>query len=171
MSKPNIAWISGLMLLSTSLPVNAIRPNNHSIQNVAQASESDRSAQQVTVRITTNLNKGSGTLLKKRGNTYLVLTNAHVLKGASKIQLQTYDGQTHTAQRLPNAFGGQSDLALIEFTSTKRYSTPEIANFTPQKGQKVYAAGYEARSGKFQSSEGEVQQVLKKATRLATVAK
>jgi tetratricopeptide (TPR) repeat protein/S1-C subfamily serine protease len=157
MSKPTIAWISGLMLLSTSLPVNAIRPN-HSTQNVAQASESERSAQQVTVRITTNLNRGSGTLLKQRGNTYLVLTNAHVLRGSSKIQIQTYDGQTYTAQRLPNAFGGQTDLALIEFTSTKRYPTPEIANFTPQKGQKVYAAGYEARSGKFQSSEGEVQQ-------------
>jgi tetratricopeptide (TPR) repeat protein/S1-C subfamily serine protease len=157
MSKPTISWISGLMLLSTSLPVNATRPN-HPTQNVAQASESDRSAQQVTVRITTNLNRGSGTLLKKRGNTYLVLTNAHVLRGSSKIQIQTYDGQTYTAQRLLNAFGGQTDLALIEFTSTKRYPTPEIANFTPQKGQKVYAAGYEARSGKFQSSEGEVQQ-------------
>jgi tetratricopeptide (TPR) repeat protein/S1-C subfamily serine protease len=157
MSKPTIAWISSLVLLSTSVSVTAISPN-YSIQNVAQASESDRSAQQVTVRVTTNLNKGSGTLLKKRGNTYLVLTNAHVLRGSTKIQIQTYDGQTYTAQRLPNAFGGQTDLALIEFTSTKRYPTPEIANFTPQKGQKVYAAGYEARSGKFQSSEGEVQQ-------------
>jgi tetratricopeptide (TPR) repeat protein/S1-C subfamily serine protease len=157
MSNPYIAWMSGLLLLSTSLPVTAIRLNP-SIQHVAQASESDRSAQQVTVRITTNLNQGSGTLLKKRGNTYLVLTNAHVLRGSSTIQIQTYDGQTHTARRLPKAFGNKSDLALVEFTSAKPYPTPELANFTPQAGQKVYAAGYGARSGKFQSAEGEVQQ-------------
>jgi len=58
-------------------------------------------ASRITVRVMGNNNGGSGTLIAKRGNTYLVLTNAHVIRGVNSIHLQTSDGKTYSAQILP----------------------------------------------------------------------
>ncbi|MDB9354351.1 hypothetical protein PN458_10465, partial [Nodularia spumigena CS-336/02] len=59
-------------------------------------------ASQTTVRVRGDSNGGSGTLLAKQGNTYLVITNAHVIRGVNNIKLQTTDNKTYTAKIIPN---------------------------------------------------------------------
>jgi tetratricopeptide (TPR) repeat protein/S1-C subfamily serine protease len=165
MSNPYIAWMSGLVLLSASMPVMAINPTHSKpigIEGMAQTAPEEtleQIAQRATVRIVTGQNKGSGTIISKRDNTYLILTNSHVVRGAQSIQVQTFDSQTHSAKVVPNAFTNEQDLALLEITSSKSYSVPEIASFSPRVESDTLSAGYEARSGKFQTSEGKVQQL------------
>jgi S1-C subfamily serine protease len=138
MSNPYIAWASCLVLLSVSMPVMAIspaHPKTVGIEGIAQTAPEETLAQiaeRSTVRIVTGQNKGSGTILSKRDNTYLILTNRHVVRGAQSIQVQTFDGQTYPAKVVPNAFTNEQDLALLEITSTKSYSVPEIASFSPR---------------------------------------
>jgi tetratricopeptide (TPR) repeat protein/S1-C subfamily serine protease len=165
MSNPYIAWMSGLVMLSASMPVMAINPTHSkpvSIEGMAQTAPEEtleQIAQRATVRIFTGQNKGSGTIISKRDNTYLILTNSHVVRGAQSIQVQTFDAQTYQARVVPNAFASQQDLALLEITSSKSYSVPEIAGFSPRIESDTLSAGYNARSGKFQTSEGKVQQL------------
>jgi tetratricopeptide (TPR) repeat protein/S1-C subfamily serine protease len=169
MSNPSIALISSLVLLSASMPVMAIspaHPKTVGIEGIAQIAPEEtlaQIAQRSTVRITTGQNKGSGTIISKRGNTYLILTNNHVVRDAQSIQVQTFDTQTYSATVVPNAFTNQQDLALLEITSTKSYSVPEIASFSPRLESETLSAGYVASSGKFQSSEGKVQQLPSQA--------
>jgi tetratricopeptide (TPR) repeat protein/S1-C subfamily serine protease len=165
MSNPYIAWASCLVLLSVSMPVMAISPTPPKpvgIEGIAQTAPEEtlaQIAQRSTVRITTGQNKGSGTIISKRNNTYLILTNSHVVRGAQSIQVQTFDAQTYAAKVVPNAFMNEQDLALLEITSTKSYSVPEIASFSPKLEYDTLTAGYGARSGKFQTSEGKVKQL------------
>ena len=63
-----------------------------------------QTAQQITVRITANNNGGSGVLIAKKGNSYLILTNAHVTRRGSKFEIQTPDGQKHTATPVDGGF-------------------------------------------------------------------
>jgi tetratricopeptide (TPR) repeat protein len=169
MSNPSIAWASLLVLLSTCMPAMAISPAHPkpaSIGGMAQTTPEEtleQIAQRATVRIVTGQNKGSGTIISKRDNTYLILTNSHVVRDAQNIQVQTFEGQTYLATVVPNAFAKEQDLALLEITSSKSYSVPEIANFSPQLESETLTAGYGASSGKFQSSEGKVQQLPSQA--------
>jgi tetratricopeptide (TPR) repeat protein/S1-C subfamily serine protease len=164
MTNPYVAWMSGLVFLCTSMPVLAISPTqskpvgNGGIAQTQPEESLEQIARQVTVRIVTGQNTGSGTIISRRDNTYLILTNNHVVRGAQNIKVQTYDGQTYLAKLLPNAFITQQDLALLEITSTKTYHVPDLADFSPRVESETLSAGYEARSGKFQTSEGKVQQ-------------
>jgi tetratricopeptide (TPR) repeat protein/S1-C subfamily serine protease len=165
MSNPSIAWASLLVLLSTCMPAMAISPAHSKPAGIGEMAQTtpeetlEQIAQRATVRIVTGQNKGSGTIISKRDNTYLILTNSHVVKGAQSIQVQTFDTQTYSAKVVPNAFAKEQDLALLEITSSKSYSVPEIASFSPQLESETLSAGYGASSGKFQTSEGKVQQL------------
>jgi tetratricopeptide (TPR) repeat protein len=118
--------------------------------------------QQVTVQVITPNNRGSGTLLAKRENTYLVLTNRHVVRDGAKIELRTADGQRHVAKLVENGFQDQSDLALLEFTSTTPYQVPTIGEFTPKPGLNLLSAGYAAESGQLELQSSQLKSVLSK---------
>ena len=81
----------------------------------------NRIAKDITVRITSANNGGSGVLIAQKGNTYLVLTNAHVTRRTSQFEIQAPDGQKYTAKPIDGGFDRKYDLALLEFTSIKQY--------------------------------------------------
>jgi tetratricopeptide (TPR) repeat protein/S1-C subfamily serine protease len=116
-------------------------------------------ASRITVRIIGNNNGGSGTLLAKQGNTYLVLTNSHVIRGVKSIHLQTSDGKTYSAQIVSNTNFEKSDLALLQFQTNQTYCLQELANFLPNTDTQVMATGYSAAKGKIVFSTGTVQQI------------
>ncbi|MEO1761662.1 MAG: hypothetical protein AAFR83_06775, partial [Cyanobacteria bacterium J06629_18] len=58
-------------------------------------------ANKITVKVIGDNNGGSGTLIGKQGNNYLVLTNSHVIQGINSIKLQTADGKTYSAEIVP----------------------------------------------------------------------
>ena len=128
--------------LSQSAPV----ADNSSRQVIPQAAQAV--AAKVTVRIKVGEGFGSGVLVGKKGNTYLILTNAHVITKQADIALtiKTPDRQSYPARRVKDLQVGKFDLALLEFTSTSTYQLATIAirayNSSLTKGTKLVAAGF-----------------------------
>ncbi|TRU92710.1 MAG: hypothetical protein EWV75_19795, partial [Microcystis wesenbergii Mw_QC_S_20081001_S30D] len=91
MIKPSIA----LILLFSLLPqpgLTLVTPAAGNISNdrilTAQGDRElteEQILQRVTVRITSETNRGSGIIIGKKGSIYLVLTNAHVIRGATTL--------------------------------------------------------------------------------------
>ena len=116
---------------------------------------------QITVRVIGDNNGGSGTIFAKKGNSYLVVTNSHVLLGVNKVQIKTPDNQTYSAQILPNTNFGKLDLAVLQFTSNQNYCLPkEIASFDINTDTPIIAAGYSSSKGEMLFRTGKVQQII-----------
>ncbi|AFZ08159.1 WD-40 repeat-containing protein [Oscillatoria nigro-viridis PCC 7112] len=103
-------------------------------------------AQQITVRIQ-GPKGGSGVILEKRGSTYYILTNWHVVDKAGDYEVVTPDGQAHSVsyslvRRMPGA-----DLAIVPFSSTQSYPLAQLANSAATKGNKAYVAGWPISGG------------------------
>ncbi|MBD2680930.1 MULTISPECIES: serine protease [Nostoc] len=117
-------------------------------------------AKRITLRVIGDNNGGSGTLLAKKGNSYLVVTNSHVVRGVNSISLQTSDGKTYSAQIVPKTNFDKFDLALLQFQSNQNYCLPkEIAASVPDKDMPVIAAGYSSEKGEIVFRKGTVQQI------------
>ncbi len=104
---------------------NQVAQSEPELLNAATAKQL---AAKITVQIKIGESGGSGVLIGKRGNTYLVLTNAHVVIAETAIAIKTPDGQSYNAQRVKNTQVGKFDLALLEFSSTRSYQLAR-ANF------------------------------------------
>lgn len=82
---------------------------------------------------------GSGSIIDSRG---YVLTNVHVVSGASKIYISLFDGSQYEGQVV--GLDTASDLAVLKFTvpEGKKLKTIDFGNSTSLKvGQKVIAIG------------------------------
>lgn len=108
------------------------------------ATEVSRIAEAITVRID-GQNPGSGVLIKKQGDTYTVLTAAHVVATEDEYEVITTDEQRYPlaysrVTKLPNV-----DLALVEFTSEKSYQLAEFGDSQGvSRGASVYVSGFPA---------------------------
>ena len=80
--------------------------------------------------------QGSGFFISADG--YLV-TNNHVVDGATKVQVATDDGQTLTAKVVGT--DKQTDLALIKVDSDKKFPFVTLSKERPKIGQWVVAMG------------------------------
>ncbi|MDF5730913.1 MAG: serine protease, partial [Rhizonema sp. PD38] len=101
-------------------------------------------AKQVTVLIQSQKPRyGSGVIIKRVGNTYTILTTAHVIDVPDKYEIVTADNQHYqlnysSVKRLPGV-----DLAVAEFTSNRIYTVAKIGNSdTAKEGTKIYVSGY-----------------------------
>jgi len=118
-------------------------------------------ANQITVRVIGDNNGGSGTIFAKKGNSYLVVTNSHVILGVNKMEIKTPDSKTYSAQILPNTNFGNLDLAVLQFTSNQIYCLPKgIASFDINKDTEVLAAGYSSSKGEIAFRTGTVKQII-----------
>ncbi|MBO1050144.1 MAG: serine protease [Dolichospermum sp. DEX182a] len=118
-------------------------------------------AKQITVRVIGDNNGGSGTIFAKKGNSYLVVTNSHVLLGVNKVQIKTPDNQIYSAQILPNTNFAKLDLAVLQFTSNQNYCLPkEIASFDINPDTPIIAAGYSSSKGEMLFRTGTVKQII-----------
>jgi tetratricopeptide (TPR) repeat protein len=169
MSNPNVAWMSGLMFLFTAMPVHSVAaqpPLLNSSANLAQGTtDIAQRIQRFTVQVISDQSRSSGTILAKKGTTFLVLTNLSVVKGTQSLQIGTFDGQVYKAKVLNNPFGTNINLALLEFTSSKSYEVPEISQASPQVGWSLVSSGFSTIKGKFQVNNGNLQQVLSKSSK------
>jgi tetratricopeptide (TPR) repeat protein/V8-like Glu-specific endopeptidase len=101
-------------------------------------------AKQCTVRIESANSPGSGVIIGKKGDTYTVLTAAHVLKDRSeKYRVSLPDGSSQTIGNV-KIFPGQVDLAVGEFTSTQNYSASKLVKDSSEvgEGSTVYVSGF-----------------------------
>ncbi|HEY9692183.1 MAG TPA: tetratricopeptide repeat-containing serine protease family protein [Oculatellaceae cyanobacterium] len=99
-------------------------------------------AKEITVRLSGE-NNGSGVIINRRGNTYDVLTNWHVVKEAGIYHIEVSDGRKYTVnsskiKRVPGL-----DLALLQFDSFKNYKVASLGNSEAlTEGVQVYVAGW-----------------------------
>ncbi len=111
-------------------------------------SEVGQVAKQITVAIkSTESEYGSGTIVQHQGNTYTVLTAAHVLKNAkATYNLTTPDGQTYQLQAATiKKFPSGVDLAVAKFTSDRSYPIAKIGDSNSAvEGNPAFVSGYPA---------------------------
>jgi tetratricopeptide (TPR) repeat protein len=101
-------------------------------------------AKQCTVRIESANSPGSGVIIGKKGDTYQVLTAAHVLRDRSeKYRVALPDGSSQAISNI-KTFPGQVDLAVGEFTSTQNYPISKLAKDSSEvsEGATVYVSGF-----------------------------
>lgn len=149
------------LLLLPVVPVKAISPFFPPAivtQNTPNA-DIDRSIRQVTVRISSDRNRGSGTIIGKNGANYLVITNAHVIRGATTLQVETHDGQTRTARVVSGSLSGDQDLALLEFSDTRDYAIARISSIPLDTGLDITVTGYSAETGQYTTDEGKIERM------------
>ena len=98
-------------------------------------------AQSSSVRIVRDNTAGTGVIIYHEGDVYTVLTNWHVVKTDSFLQIMAADGQIYQLLQPPQRLGNL-DLALIQFQSRDSYQVATVATKDPEVGEKVYAAGF-----------------------------
>jgi S1-C subfamily serine protease len=144
------------------------QPNQPEQTEPLNANTAQQIAATITVRIQVGQSGGSGVLIGKKANTYLVLTNAHVIREQAGISIQAPDGQKYTAQRVKNTQVGNFDLALLEFTSPRSYQLAKLKNFgngeaALNEGREVFAAGFPYDSNALRVLTGAVTQLPQEA--------
>ena len=92
---------------------------------------------QSVVSVKTNLGQGSGAIIGAKG---YVVTNVHVINGASSIKLTTYSGKTYDVAAIAG-YDETADIAVLKFDAPDL----KILNFgdsdSVKVGEKVIAAG------------------------------
>ncbi|MBD1219475.1 MAG: tetratricopeptide repeat protein [Aphanizomenon flos-aquae Clear-A1] len=179
--KHQIAIISCLLLLP--YPVSAIETQTKTTKLLTQTSQtcklqpadpengiySDSQlqtiAKQITVRVRDKERGASGTIFARKGNSYLVVTNSHVVRRINNINIITADGQKYAAKILPNTNFDKFDLAIVEFTSNQKHCLPSeiaerIASFDINLETQVMAAGYAVSEDKLVLTTGKIQQII-----------
>ncbi|AFZ11447.1 Tetratricopeptide TPR_1 repeat-containing protein [Crinalium epipsammum PCC 9333] len=116
-------------------------------------------AVQITVKIDSNNNGGSGVIIGKKQQSYLVITNAHVTFGDNNFSIQTHDGVVHQAQLVPNTKFSNRDMALLQFRSSKQYEPADINPSNLRQGIPVLAAGYPGETNKIVYHQGKITQL------------
>jgi tetratricopeptide (TPR) repeat protein len=133
-----------------SLPVSVFAKTPEEIYKIARSR---------TVLIESKESGGSGVILSRKGNIYLVLTNDHVAcvrpqSSPSKARcdsnvsytITTHDGKKHSSTVNPVFFDSQSgdpDLAVISFESSGGYAVATLGNSEQtQIGSSIYVYGF-----------------------------
>jgi tetratricopeptide (TPR) repeat protein/S1-C subfamily serine protease len=130
--------------------------------NILTPQQVQQTAKNITVRINSSNNGGSGVIIAQKGSNYLILTNAHVVKRATQIEIQAPDGQKYKATAIDGGFDSKYDLALLQFTSKTKYT---LANLSSVSGspiepeRTIYGAGFPFDSSKIRITKGEVSQL------------
>jgi tetratricopeptide (TPR) repeat protein len=132
------------MLLGLSLPSLPPTPA------IAQASRTQSSAEVasrikgVTLAIKSDFGLGSGTIVRRQGKTYTVLTAAHVVRsGNTDYQIIAPDGKQYPVVRSAIRRLNGVDLAMVEFQSDRTYPVVEMGSSQwMTEGSVVYVAGF-----------------------------
>lgn len=101
-------------------------------------------AEQVSVKIDGQA-PGSGVLFAKQGQTYYILTAAHVVATPDEYDIVTPDGQKYRVNYAQVRKLAGLDLAIIPFTSSRNYSLAKLGDSSQiRRGMTTYVAGWPA---------------------------
>jgi len=102
-------------------------------------------AKAITVRIE-GATQGSGVLVKRDGNRYMVLTAWHVVSGqrpGEELDIYTPDGQRHPVEQGSIRRLGQVDMAVLSFSSSTAYEVARVGDVkSVSSGDQVVVAGF-----------------------------
>jgi serine protease Do len=164
--------------VATGTPLAAnvdARPMRSPLQSFALVKNNLQGLQQyarnITVKVISEDNWGSGILVRRQGNSYTVLTNQHVLWIGDKFTIQTPDGKSYAARRDATTGFGKNDLGILHFASAPNIAYP-IANLGCSlrlpSGTPVFAAGFplpltEKSTKGFKFTSGSISLISQKA--------
>jgi tetratricopeptide (TPR) repeat protein/V8-like Glu-specific endopeptidase len=111
-------------------------------------------AKAITVRIESSSgSQGSGIIIKRQENIYFVLTADHVVSKSGQYQIITPDGESYQLDFKTKKSKSGTDLAVVQFNSSKTYSVAKIGNSDKAtEGTVVYAAGFPTNTSTVTSS-------------------
>jgi serine protease Do len=89
------------------------------------------------VKIQTNMKKGSGVLINETGT---IITNYHVIAGASYITVTLHDGSSKSSTLIKS--DSSRDIAIINIFGKGHTYLPLEGSITPEIGDPLYALGY-----------------------------
>lgn len=99
-------------------------------------------ASPITVMISNQVSGGSGVIVAKKGNTYTVLTNRHVVEEGKAYQVKTSDQTAHERARVIKSFQ-DVDLAVLQFESPKVYPVATIGDSSVVSiGDTIFSFGF-----------------------------
>lgn len=111
------------------------------LENLNLERDIELNAREFTVLIGGIDSRGSGVIIDRQGDTYLVLTAYDAIFQSGGFEVQTPDGERYpiySGYLLPDA-----NLVVLIFTSNKEYRVAELGNSDELKeGTKIYYAGY-----------------------------
>ncbi len=116
----------------------------------------EQSAMEVTVKVISEKNAASGILIDKRGSTYFVITNKHVLQSDNNIKIGTFDGKLYSATLVKSVDFQSADLVLLSFQSNALYAAARLGKSSDLEiGAWVFSTGFPMRSQAWKFAEGQ----------------
>ncbi|MGK7902310.1 MAG: trypsin-like peptidase domain-containing protein [Hormoscilla sp.] len=112
-------------------------------------------AESITVRVMRENGAGSGTLIRKNGQVYTVLTNAHVVRPGKPHRIETPDGMSYPAQ-VVNVTQNAYDMAILQFTAGADYEVVSLASSPGKVSEPVFAAGFPSEARSLLFTRGEI---------------
>ncbi len=162
----NLLILSSLITLLTAPVAYAVlsessKPDikNILISQVVNSEEIKQKAEAITVKIESNNTAGSGVIIGKEGNTYTVITNAHVINSKFPNKIITIDGKNHASKIIKegNSLEG-NDLAVLTFTSSDNYQVATLAiNPEVNENKRIYAVGFPEETNEFYFTQGTIK--------------
>jgi tetratricopeptide (TPR) repeat protein/S1-C subfamily serine protease len=153
--------IAPISALPIQLPTRIAQADDQT-EGTLTPQQVQETAKNITVRVTAENNGGSGVIIAQKGDKYLILTNAHVVRRATKIEIQAPDGQKYSATPLDGGFDTKYDLALLQFTSRTKYT---LANLTSIAGSPInpslmiYISGFPFDAKEIRITQGQISQL------------
>ena len=139
-----VVYVSGSLIVLSALTRHSFyAADTKQPHTQLSPSQIQSAAGAITVKVLSTDDLGTGILIKKQGEVYTAITNAHVVRaGDPPYRLQTQDGQIYPAWLLHTKFK-PNDLALLQFRTRTTYSVALLgSSFNLAEGQDVFAAGY-----------------------------
>jgi S1-C subfamily serine protease len=160
------ACLSGLCTLPFLLSALIVEnPQQSQSQTISPFSKQlYQKARAIAVKILAGDSQGSGIIIAKNGQTYTVVTNAHVITRSQSYSLITSDRKIHKAKLISqgDSFAG-NDLALLLFQATENYEVATLGNSaTSAKNSKVIAAGFPFESEQIVFTTGKISLIMDK---------
>jgi tetratricopeptide (TPR) repeat protein len=161
-----LKFVPSPMLTSQAQPVANNTVEIVSTKYTGVVKRVDAIAQQITVRIEDkNGGNGSGVIVAREGDTYYVVTAAHVVQNAEGERIAT-TLITPTQERIAltqgeiNVVNKDVDVAVFKFKSQRNYRAAEIANYEFNNRDWVFVSGFPGKDPSKQRylSIGRVQQ-------------
>lgn len=128
---------------------NVLDNNSQILQKIENEKDLEKIAKETNVRIFAIDNDieigGTGVLIEKQNNSYLVITNNHVINNNNiQYKVALYDGKVYDAKIIKqnNENNNQDDLAILKFDSEEEYNFIKIADKPLIKNEIVFASGF-----------------------------
>jgi tetratricopeptide (TPR) repeat protein/S1-C subfamily serine protease len=134
--------------------VLAAEDSNAKIKQLARA---------ITVIVRVGERQATGVLIAKAGQTYSVVTNAHLVDGSNSYSIQTPDGKIHSAN-LPykKDFFAKDDLALLQFQTADTYSVANLGNSATVSKQTIFVVAFPSESEQLSIKKSKISLVAEK---------